>query len=75
MILTEAPAHSLGEADLRRMQRQGWRFANGGVRVANGWAMLATNPRGHYEMVVVADPGGSFAPRARRALLESEVAQ
>lgn len=48
--------NNLGEADLRRMQQEGWGLSDRGLKVGNGWLMWATNPRGNLEMVLVADP-------------------
>lgn len=48
---------TLGRADMLRMQREGWHFpASGYVRVANGWCVLAVDPRGDFRMEVISDP-------------------
>jgi hypothetical protein len=47
---------TLGRADILRMQRQGWRFPHRGVRVGNGWMVVAVDPRGDYSPEIIADP-------------------
>lgn len=49
--------NSLGRPDILRMQRDGWKFPGHGVRVGNGWAVMAIDPRGNYDLQLIADPG------------------
>lgn len=49
-------AESIGAVELERMQREGWRFESSGVRVANGWMVMAVSPEGAYVPQILADP-------------------
>jgi hypothetical protein len=47
---------SLGWSEILRLQSAGWRFADHGVRVKNGWAVMAVDPKGNHSVQVLADP-------------------
>lgn len=47
---------SLGYADVKRLEAEGWRFTDHGLRVGNGWLVWAKDPKGLWKIQLLADP-------------------
>lgn len=46
----------LGPANVQRMQSEGWRFDDRGLRLGNGWFVWAQNPHGNLSPQLLGDP-------------------
>lgn len=47
---------ALSRSEILHRQGEGWSFDSRGVRVANGWAVWARDPRGDLRLEILSDP-------------------
>ena len=47
---------SLGYVEVKKLEAEGWRFSDDGLRVGNGWLVWAENPRGDFKILLLAHP-------------------